>query len=736
MVPRSISLPAQLLIAFVGLVVSTTFVLTLFAYRASLESLEADARRSARVAADERADALVRLLASRQQRAEGFLAAAESLCAEPRRDGRFGWSTDCVQTLMHEFRETERASGVVLLYGTYRLVSSGDAIEPFTLEAPALTQLAWREGARPVYRMRAIRGRALLLIEFDDTEVAAFFRDRSGLGDDGEVFMADAAGRFLTPSRYSDTATPAGAVSTEPLEACRSGASESVSLDYRGVRTIHAFTPVPAIGGGCIDAHVVYDEAMAPAEQMRSELINRGVVFTIAGALLSLFAAQWISAPVRRLMMAARAIQAGQFHRPLPVGGPTEVRALGHAFSTMAEALSQLVTREQAARLEAEQANRTKDEFLATVSHELRTPLTAILGWARLMRDANLDQAGAARALAAIERNAQAQRRLVEDLLDVSRIVRGDLQVDRSVVRLTPVVDAAIDAISPQALEKGVTIARIVDDPSLAVMGDAQRLQQIAWNLVWNAVKFTAAGGSVTVELRRGNDNVELRVSDTGIGITAEFLPHVFDWFRQADAETTRTQDGLGLGLGLVHRLVEMHGGTVRAESDGKGLGATFIVRLPLHRPAAAAQAGAGATAGGSTTRLLPAPLRLGSDLHKVRVLVVDDDTETVQAVRAVLEHAGAAVDTAGTAAEARRELDAWQPDVLVSDIAMPAEDGYSLLRSLRAAHVAIPAIALTAFARREDAERALQAGFQVHLAKPVDPAHLVATIADLARPV
>jgi signal transduction histidine kinase len=734
MVPRSISLPAQLLIAFVGLVVSTTFVLTLFAYRSSLESLEADARRSARVAADERADALVRLLASRQQRAEGFLAAAESLCAEPRRDGRFGWSTDCVQTLMHEFRETERASGVVLLYGGYRLVWSGDGIEPFTVEPPALTRLAWRDDGRPVFRMRATRGRAQLLIEFDETEVAAFFRDRSGLGEDGEVYMADAAGRFLTPARYSDTATPPGAVSAEPLTACRSGASESVSLDYRGVRTIHAFTPMPALGGGCIDAHIAYDEAMAPAEQMRSELINRGIAFTIAGALLSLFAAHWISAPVRRLMMATRAIQAGQFSRPLPVGGPTEVRALGNAISTMADALSQMVTREQSARREAEQANRSKDEFLATVSHELRTPLTAILGWARLMRDAHLDEAGAARALAAIERNAQSQKRLVEDLLDVSRMVRGELQVDRAVVPLAPVIDAAIDAVSPQAAEKGVTIARVVDDPSLAVMGDSQRLQQIAWNLVWNAVKFTASGGHVTVELRRGAGDVELRVSDTGVGITPEFLPHVFDWFRQADVNTTRPQNGLGLGLGLVHRLVDMHGGTVRAESDGKGLGATFIVTLPLQ--GGSAGTAPAVTAGAAAMRVVPAPPRIGGDLRTVRVLVVDDDAETVQAVRAVLEHAGAAVETAATAADARRELDAWHPDILVSDIAMPMEDGYSLLRSLRAAHVAIPAIALTAFARREDAERALEAGFQVHLPKPVDPAHLVATVADLARPV
>jgi signal transduction histidine kinase len=721
MLPRSISLAAQLLLAFVGLVVGTTVVLTLFAYQSSLKNLEADARRSARIAAEERAHALARLFASRQQRAEGFLASAELLCAEPRTDGRLGWSTDCVQTLMHQFRETERAIGVMLLYNGTPLVRSGRTVDQFKPASGALASPVWREG-RPFYRMRALRGDAQLLSEFDNSEVAPLFEDRSRLGAAGEVFVTDTHDRFLTSGRYASTQTPAGARITEPLGACRATAAETVGLDYRGVKTIHGFRPVREIGG-CIDAHIAYAEAMAPAEELRAELIARGIIFAVAGALLSLIAAHRISTPVRRLMFAAEALQAGQFSRPVPVGGPTEVRALSRAFSTMATALSQLVSREQTARQEAERANNSKDEFLATVSHELRTPLTAILGWARLMRDAHLDEAAAARAVAAIERNAEAQRRLVDDLLDVSRIVRGELHFDRTLVPLVAAVDAALEAVSPQAAEKGVAIERSLEDTTLAVLGDRRRLEQIVWNLVWNAVKFTPSGGRVRVAVRRRDRLVDLVVSDTGIGIDREFLPHVFDWFRQADAAPTRAHAGLGLGLGLVRQIAELHGGRVQAESAGQGRGSTFTVTLPLHDRHI------------EMRRQLPRPRPQGMvDLRAIRVLVVDDDTETVEALRAVLEYAGAVVDTASDAVEGRRELQAWHPDVLVSDIAMPVEDGYAFVRSLRDAHVGIPAIALTAYARRDDIERALAAGFQVHLAKPVDPTDLVETIANLTQ--
>jgi signal transduction histidine kinase len=709
------------MLAFVGLVVGTTAALTLFAYRASLQSLEADARGSVRAAADERSAALARLLNSRQQRAEGFLAAAESLCGEPVGRGRFGWSLDCVGTLMQEFRQTERARGVTLLYGSRALVRSGSQVEMTPPLPGAVARLVWREdGAPPEYIMQATRGYAQLWLQFDNSEVQPLFDDRSGLGQQGEVFLTDSTGRFITSPRFAAPADNPAPV-REQLASCSADRRELVENDYRGVRTFHGLAPAPAIGGGCIDAHIAYAEALAPAETMRADLVARGAAFAVAGALLSLFAAHWISDPVRKLMLASRAIQAGQFRRQIPVSGPTEVRELGHAFSSMAEALDWLITSEQGARREAEHANRSKDEFLATVSHELRTPLTAILGWSRLMRDGRLSPTAAARAIAAIERNAQVQRRLIDDLLDVSRIVRGELKFEQEVVPLAAAADAALDAVNPQAAEKGVVIVRRIDPMPVHVLGDAQRLQQVVWNLVLNAVKFTPTGGQVTVELRRNDREAELVVTDTGVGIAPEFLPHAFDWFRQGDAASTRSQSGLGLGLGLVKQIVELHGGQVRAESAGAGCGATFVVSLPLHQTLASVPA-------------RPArPTLAVSDLTDVRVLVVDDDVETVEAVRAVLEHAGADVGTAANAAAARREVETWHPDVLISDIAMPYEDGYSLIKSLRDADVQVAAIALTAHARREDEEQALAAGFQIHLSKPVDPSELVDTVASLA---
>jgi signal transduction histidine kinase len=566
--------------------------------------------------------------------------------------------------------------------------------------------------------MRAVRGEAQLWLEFDNSEIQSFFDDRSGLGERGEVFLTDSTGRFVTKPRFAGS-------DTEPERAadCGPGPREVVDVDYRGEQTFHGLASADAIGGGCIDAHIAYVEALAPAEAMRGELVARGFAFAVAGALLSLFAAHWISSPVRQLMLASRAIQAGQFKRPVPLSGPREVRELGQAFGSMAEALEWLVTSEQTARREAEHANRSKDEFLATVSHELRTPLTAILGWARLMRDGRLPPASAARAIAAIERNAQVQRRLIDDLLDVSRIVRGELKFDQEIVPLAVAADAALDSVSPQAAEKGVVIERRIEATGIHVLGDAQRLQQVVWNLALNAVKFTPAGGRVTVELRRRNRQAELVISDTGVGIAADFLPHAFDWFRQADSASTRHQSGLGLGLGLVKQIVELHGGTVRAESAGAGCGSTFIVTLPLHETAMVA-------APPRTTRVRPlTPVAL----RAIRVLVVDDDVETIEAVRAVLEHAGANVETAANAAAARREVETWHPDVLISDIAMPYEDGYSLIKSLRAADVHVAAIALTAHARQEDEAEALAAGFQIHLAKPVDPGQLVDTVASLA---
>jgi signal transduction histidine kinase/ActR/RegA family two-component response regulator len=394
----------------------------------------------------------------------------------------------------------------------------------------------------------------------------------------------------------------------------------------------------------------------------------------------------------------------------------------------------ELLQREHAARQEAESANRAKDEFLATVSHELRTPLNAILGWAHMLRANRLDQATQSRALETIERNAKSQAQLIEDILDVSRIVTGKLRLDVRPVELAPVVEAAIDSVRPAADAKEIRIEAILDPRAGPVSGDANRLQQIVWNLVANAVKFTGKGGRVQVLLERVQSRVEIIVSDTGQGISEEFLPYVFERFRQADATSTRRYGGLGLGLAIVRHLAEMHGGVVTATSPGEGHGATFTVKLPViaaHSDDLISDRVHPAAGGDIGSLSTPA-------LDHVKVMVVDDEPDTREMLRVMVRQFGAEVKTCSSSAEALELLKEWKPDVIVSDIEMPDEDGYELIRKVRQEEAAtgsrvIPAVALTAYARVEDRLRALSAGYQMHLSKPAEPAELAIVIASLA---
>jgi PAS domain S-box-containing protein len=399
---------------------------------------------------------------------------------------------------------------------------------------------------------------------------------------------------------------------------------------------------------------------------------------------------------------------------------------------------SKLLDWEQRARVQAEAANRAKDEFLATVSHELRTPLNAMLGWARMLRADKLDGATSARALEAIERNAKSQAQLIEDLLDVSRIISGKLRLDVRSVELPLVIEAAIDAVRPAAEAKQIRLQTVLDPRAGPVAGDSDRLQQVVWNLLSNAVKFTPKGGRVQVRLERINSHVEVTVSDTGKGISADFLPYLFDRFRQEDGTPSRKYGGLGLGLAIVRHLSELHGGTVSAESAGEGQGAAFRVSLPLM---IVSQPG-GVLASGLTrvhpTAGQPLPFDCPPVLGNVRVLVVDDEPDACEILSVILEQCGAEVKAVNSAPEALEALQDWRPRVLLADIGMPGEDGYALLRRVRALPPeqggTTPAAALTAFARTEDRVRALSAGFQIHVPKPVEPAELVAVVQNLAR--
>jgi PAS domain S-box-containing protein len=391
------------------------------------------------------------------------------------------------------------------------------------------------------------------------------------------------------------------------------------------------------------------------------------------------------------------------------------------------------LAREHAARAEAEAANRAKDEFLAVLSHELRTPLNAVYGWARMLQARRLTEAETERALDAIVRNTNAQVQLIDDLLDVSRIITGKMRLALRPVDLRVVVEGALDTVRLAAEAKGVELHSVLDSQALAIAGDPERLQQVVWNLLMNAVKFTPKGGRVEVHLRRGTSHAELGVSDTGQGIAPEILPFVFDRFRQADSSTTRVHAGLGLGLALVKHLVELHGGTVTAQSAGEGLGASFTVQLPL--PIAEIPAGATPSPHptAASVELVPSGVRLDG----LRVLVVDDDPDAVELVSAILDRAGAAVRTALSAPHALEVLQQWRPNVLVSDVEMPGEDGYALISKVRALEAQrggrTPAVALTAYGRTEDRMRTLSAGFSMHVPKPVDPGELTTIIASVA---
>jgi CheY-like chemotaxis protein/two-component sensor histidine kinase len=388
----------------------------------------------------------------------------------------------------------------------------------------------------------------------------------------------------------------------------------------------------------------------------------------------------------------------------------------------------------QTARAEADTANGIKDEFLATLSHELRTPLTSILGWSKLLSDGLLDELASKRALETIVRNARAQRQLIDDLLDISRIITGKLRLAVRPVELEPLIESVVDGVRPAADARSIRLQTALDSRTNQISGDPDRLQQIIWNLLTNAIKFTPKGGYVEVRLERIESHVEITITDTGQGIDPELLPHVFDRFRQSDSSSTRRHGGLGLGLAIVRQLVELHGGTVKVESPGVGEGTTFKVILPLlsvHQELNDMDMTHALIGSNTLTDRQPS-------LADLRVLVVEDESDARELIEMVLAGRGAEVVSVGSAGEALAEMERGRFDVLVSDIGMPETDGYALMSKIRQLPEerggSIPAVALTAYAGIEDRMRAISAGYQIHISKPVEPAELTTVVANLAE--
>ena len=562
---------------------------------------------------------------------------------------------------------------------------------------------------------------------------------RQRLPDDWIISIFDAHGLRVARSR-AHSENVGGLASVSLRELMSKGGEEGVgqTIDLEGNRNYASFSRLKDSGWAVAPG---IPASFVEGAGYRSLVIyGSGILLAIAlGTLGAIRVARSITRPIGDLRASARALGRREALEPLD----TEIREIRDVADALAIAADertggeaereQLLLREQQARAAAEAANRAKDEFLAVLSHELRTPLNAVYGWARMLQGGQLRDEAAERAIDVIVRNANAQVQLIDDLLDVSRVVSGKLRLDVRPVDLKTVIDAALEAVRPAAEAKTIRLQSVLDPRAGPVTGDPGRLQQIIWNLVMNAVKFTPKGGRIQVHLQRVNSHVEIVVSDTGQGIPPYVLPFIFDRFRQADSSSTRSHGGLGIGLALVKYLTELHGGSVAVQSPGEGQGATFIVKLPLT---------IAAISGGPVSRLHPtaetieAPQQ-GPRLDGLRVLVVDDDQDALELTSSIVIRAGAEVRTCLSAPAALALLQQWRPDVLVSDIEMPGEDGHSLIRKVRALeHVrggTTPAVALTAYGRTQDRMLSLTAGYSMHVPKPVDPGELTTIIASLA---
>ena len=727
---RSLSVRNRFALALVGLNIVAVGILAWFGYQTSRESLTAQARGSARIIADAREQSLTRTLYRQRDRMQAFLASARSLCGESSSANRtVGWEPECIRVALSGFRQAERAVAVELWSGTRRAAVSGSWPPGATVPLATSQQLASIApiAGAPVYTLQAIHGRLRIRSVFQLSYLAPDFGNRAGLRAKDQVFLLDRNGRVLLPLDVEQPKLADRPAIASLLQRCMNGENGDALIDVPGgERVLAGFQQVGAIDGGCAIAQLDYAEVLASLQRLGRLFALVSGLFIVVGSCLSLIVARTVTTSIGRLAGAAQQLEAGHFDHAIPIAGPPEVRQLARALSRMARAIGDLVKRESEARVEAEAANRTKDDFLATLSHELRTPLTAILGWVTILRQQPGDDGRTDHALRVIERCARTEARLIEDLLDVTRIINGQLRLSVGEASPVTVVDAAIESVRPAAEMKGVTLRKHTDGKVGTVTVDSHRLQQVVWNLLANSVRFTPRGGRVDIMIRQTGAATELRVSDTGIGITPDLLPHVFERFRQGETGTMRTHGGLGLGLAIVRHIVELHGGSVRAESAGKDCGSMFVVTLPSAPAKPAVQPTAWQIDGSAV------------DLHGTCILVTDDDPDAREVLRTMLELAGAHVATSASAQETRTLIDRLHPDVLIADIGMPDEDGYALIKSVRELETPprhLPAIALTARAQAEDVERALQAGFEVHVAKPVEANRLLSTIATLVRP-
>lgn len=679
-------------------------------YATSRRLIEQNAVRAAGVTATARRTDLIRTVTSQRDRVRNVLELAEQSC-----NAAGSIDEECLRKISLDFVRAERATFMQLLVGGVT-VTVGAASLPRDARTPRgeeLVRFGRDEGGKPYYLIAVTETGRRVLVRYPMTHVQAIFEDRAGTGAAGETFLTDFNGRFLTPPRY-----PAGELEPEdspPLQRCLSGTDgEMISRDYRGAEVVQGFRWVPEIGGGCVVASLERAEVLNASTALRREVISATMLVLIPLLVLGIIAARLLTRPLERLTRRAEAVTAGDYDTPVEARGPREIRVLGSTLASLVESTRESLVRERDLRLEAEEANRAKDQFMATLSHELRTPITAVIGWAKMLQLQPDDPEIRANGIDAIQRSSKVQAELIDDLLDASRIATGKLRLEVRPFDLRTLVSDLGETFRPSAEAKRIRLTVNVPGRRVMVEGDEARLSQVVNNLLTNALKFTPEDGVIEVELTCADGFANLTVHDSGIGIDPQYLQSIFEPFRQQDSSSTRRHGGLGLGLAIVKQIVEMHHGTVSAESEGAGSGATMRVVLPLATAAAE-------TTSEQTQRSLE---RFGGK----RVLVVDDEEGIATLVATVFRSSGAEVEIATSARQAAEQIAESEFDLIVSDIAMPEEDGLSLIRRLRDSGTTIPAIALTALGGLDDEQRALTAGFDAFLRKPVDPVSLART--------
>lgn len=707
---KNFSISTQIVATTALIVLSSSLLIGYFSLHSSNEVLRRDAIMAIGSAADYRLQLLISKLAATKTRTRSILQMSDGICAE----GSSSMET-CLRGVFQHFTRTTEAAGVQFIPLVGEPINVGAEPSIFaSIPLPTEKEVArlGRGTDQQVYVVvRATTPKGEIRAEFPAKQIQSIFTDRDGLGQSGEAFLTDASGYFLTATSYSGPIGHSEPIKATPIVRCLSGkAGESLGPDFLNVEKVHAFRPVEEIGGGCLMANIGETEAFAKSTKLVKNISEVIIITFLTAIALAYLASRWLTYPIRQLVLKAEALQADQFSKQKLVDGPKEIRSFDQAFLKMTNSLVSEIHERKQGQIELARAIKGRDEFLATLSHELRTPMNIIMGWIEILKTEGPTSLLFTKATETLERNAIIQKNLIDDLLDVSRIINGKFQMSKEPVDLSSIIRLTCEGLRPLAEQKNIRLHCAFTNERIQVSGDSTKLSQVVTNFVQNALKFTNSGGEITATLSVHAGTARFELRDTGIGIDAEFLPHVFDRLKQEGMGTTRVHSGLGLGLGICKHIVEAHDGKISVSSPGRNQGATFTVDVPVDQTI-------------YETQIISLENRLlenrSSGYH---VLIVDDSPDILFLLRAWLEHDGFMVSQADSAREGLKVFQEVQPDIILSDISMPIEDGYQFIahiRNLPGEGRTVPAIALTAYASEEEKNKAVSSGFHMHVSKP-----------------